>query len=131
MRDCSHRRRDRPHTPATRSAAHVRDPARRRRASLPRRMRARQTLQGPRQAASGESWERAPGGSNRTGRATAATPGALALKKHAIVTDRRRAPEFDPAPDTGPRPLLGAQFEGAAASAIQLPPAEAAEVAYA
>jgi len=55
----------------------------------------------------------------------------LALKKHAIVTDRRRAPEFDPADDTGPRPLLGAAFEGAAASAVQLPPAEAAEVAFA
>ena len=57
--------------------------------------------------------------------------GTLPLKKHAIVTDRRTRTENDPAFDRGPRPLLGATFEGAAASAPQLPPAAAPEVAFA
>ena len=53
------------------------------------------------------------------------------MKKHAIVTERPRAPKADPANDTGPRPLLGATFEGAATSTAQLPAAGAAEVAFA
>jgi len=53
------------------------------------------------------------------------------LKKHAIVTERARPPKADPANDTGPRPLLGAAFEGAATNEAQLPPAEEAEVAFA
>jgi GTP-binding protein len=53
------------------------------------------------------------------------------LKKHAIVTERPRAAQADPANDTGPRPLLGAAFEGAATNDAQLPPAGAAEVAFA
>ena len=53
------------------------------------------------------------------------------MNKHAIVTERPRPPKADPANDTGPRPLLGAQFEGGATNGAQLPPASAAEVAFA
>jgi len=53
------------------------------------------------------------------------------VKKHAIVTEPRNASASDPANDSGPRPLLGAVFEGAAASAPQLPAAEAPEIAFA
>jgi GTP-binding protein len=53
------------------------------------------------------------------------------LKKHAIVTDRGRASQADLAAESGPRPLLGAVFEDAAAAAPQLPTDGAAEVAFA
>lgn len=53
------------------------------------------------------------------------------MKKHAIVTEPRTASAADPANDSGPRPLLGAVFEGAAAAAAQLPAAEAPEIAFA
>jgi len=46
-------------------------------------------------------------------------------------TRRPRSSKADPAEETGPRPLLGATFEGAAASAPQLPPAELPEIAFA
>ena len=52
------------------------------------------------------------------------------MKKHAIVTDRATPAQAARA-ERGPRPLLGAVFEGAAASAPQLPPAAAAEIAFA
>ena len=53
------------------------------------------------------------------------------MKKHAIVTERARPATFDPALETGPRPLLGALFEGAATNTAQLPPAGAPEIAFA
>ena len=53
------------------------------------------------------------------------------MKKHAIVTERTRPPKSDPALEKGPRPLLGATFEGAAAAAHQLPPAAEPEIAFA
>jgi GTP-binding protein len=53
------------------------------------------------------------------------------VKKRAIVTDRRIAPASDPANDMGPRPLLGAVFEDGAASAVQLPPPDVPEIAFA
>jgi GTP-binding protein len=54
-----------------------------------------------------------------------------ALKKHAIVADRSTSPGAADAEHTGPRPLLGATFEGAAASSVQLPPPDIPEVAFA
>jgi GTP-binding protein len=53
------------------------------------------------------------------------------LKKHDIVTDRPHAPRADAAEALAPRPLLGAAFEGAAASAAQLPADGVAEIAFA
>ncbi len=53
------------------------------------------------------------------------------MKNHAIVADRSRPPIDDRSMEQGPRPLLGAQFEDAAASAAQLPPPGAPEVAFA
>jgi len=47
------------------------------------------------------------------------------------ATRRPRSAKADPALDKGPRPLLGATFEGAAASAPQLPPAALPEIAFA
>lgn len=57
---------------------------------------------------------------------------ATALKKHAIVTDRARAPEAasNDVP-RGPQPLVGAVFETAATAAANLPPADVPEVAFA
>jgi GTP-binding protein len=52
------------------------------------------------------------------------------LKKHDIVTDRPKAPQAV-ADARAPRPLLGAVFEGAAASAAQLPGDGVAEIAFA
>jgi GTP-binding protein len=52
------------------------------------------------------------------------------VKKHAIVTDRPRTPQADP-DARAPRPLLGAEFEGAAASSVQLPDDGVAEIAFA
>jgi GTP-binding protein len=53
------------------------------------------------------------------------------LKKHAIVTDRARPSPDDRAAESGPRPLLGAVFEDAAARSEQLPSDGAAEIAFA
>ena len=53
------------------------------------------------------------------------------MKKHAIVTDRARPPKDDRTMEQGPRPLLGAVFEDAAASAAQLPPPSVPEIAFA
>jgi GTP-binding protein len=47
------------------------------------------------------------------------------------VTRRARNAKADPALDKGPRPLLGATFEGAAASAPQLPAEGFPEIAFA
>ena len=53
------------------------------------------------------------------------------VKKQGIVTDRPRPPKDDRSMEEGPRPLLGAAFEDAAASAAQLPPPSVPEIAFA
>jgi GTP-binding protein len=52
------------------------------------------------------------------------------VKKHGIVTDRAKTAQAAHT-EEGPRPLLGATFEGAAVSSEQLPTEGAAEIAFA
>src|SRR5205814_8657113 len=56
----------------------------------------------------------------------------VCMKKRAIVTESSRSAKAKPlSPTRVPRPLVGAQFEGAAAAIAQLPPAGPGELAFA